>query len=61
MRDKVFALFIGNNIVYFTSKDCGNNFSTLTQTVDPSGDTPSFHDMQVKDLTMCDSTTTDGA
>ena len=37
----------GNNIAYFTSKDGGDNFSTQTQTIDPSGDTPGFFDMQV--------------
>ncbi len=39
----------GNDIVYFTSKDSGDNFSTQTQTIDPSGNTPGFFDMQVKD------------
>ena len=37
----------GNDIVYYTSKDGGDNFSTLTQTVEPSGNTPGFFDMQV--------------
>ena len=39
----------GNDIVYFTSKDSGDNFNTQTQTIDPSGNTPGFFDMQVKD------------
>ena len=37
----------GNDIVYYTSKDGGYNFSSLTQTIDPSGDKPGFYGLKV--------------
>ena len=37
----------GNDIIYYTSKDGGNNFSEQTQTIDPSGDAPGFYDLHV--------------